>query len=68
MISWPPATVGQGLCGFNGGWSLVTKSFVKRLASSAVPEFKRKKNSKSKLVFSALYRRTRTRQTFDMLF
>jgi len=40
-ISWPPAPVGQGLCGFNEGWSIDVKSRVKSLATAFVTEFDR---------------------------
>ena len=34
----PPTPVGQGLCGFNRGWSSVVKSRVKSLATPCVTE------------------------------
>ena len=39
--SGPPTPVGQTLHGFNGGWSLITKSLVRILVSPAVMKFNR---------------------------
>ena len=36
-----PTSAGQGLCGFNKGWSLVVKSRVKSLATPCVTELDR---------------------------